>query len=296
VAAPAIILGRPVTPAHAEPPPNEPPQLGATVDEALSVLAWLQSRRVPEPHASLPPLGAVAQEMVRRAAVGEERLRSRSELDDVTQAALNRQHRVPLAILFSLGIATGVMGTLAAQALFSHSREAKPTPPVVALKVRPSDGEPKTEPRPAAGDAGAESAQGQSARDLQENAERAAQRPLHIVALGPIDVTPEVEQIPSIFTDNGTVTSSLLSKTDTSADASGPQSTIDLMEPKGARIRLDGVLIKDKVPIKALVLKPGHHELRIMMKGRTKRDLAFSIDPGERIDLTKRLKRHPGAK
>src|SRR5262249_48065027 len=70
------------------------------------------------------------------------------------------------------------------------------------------------------------------------------------------------------------------------------QATFDLLEPKGARVRIDGSLLKESVPIKGLSIKAGRHKMRIYVK-KTRRDLIFAIDGGEHLDLTPRFKRKP---
>jgi serine/threonine protein kinase len=269
-----LIRGTPLSPAQPVPASQgKQAEAHAAVDEALSVLAWLQSGRYQQPNfQGLPALAAAAQEMQKRAAI-EEQAPPHAETDDVTLAASGRQQRVPLAILFSLGAATGVMGTLAVQGLIGHSRDAKPVIAQTTPRARAAQRTPADEP--AATEAIEEALPGENA-PLTEEAEAA--RPSHVMELGPFDVRPDEEQ--AALNESAT------------ASVSG-DSAIDLFEPKGARLRLDGQLLRDKVPIKGLVLKPGKHEIRIL-KGKWRKDLPFTLEPGERVDLTRRLRRHVG--
>ncbi|MCK6552820.1 hypothetical protein L6R52_43755, partial [Myxococcota bacterium] len=65
---------------------------------------------------------------------------------------------------------------------------------------------------------------------------------------------------------------------------------IELTEPRGARVRLDGTWLDKKIPLKGQELEPGRHQIRVQ-KGTARWDLTFTIEPGERLDLTRRLKR-----
>jgi serine/threonine protein kinase len=245
VAPSAVIRGVPVRPG-----PTAPEQPGdAAVDEALSVLAWLQSRN--EPQRSEPALSSVAAELAQRSAVPSDSSQARSEIP--TAYASVRRERAPLALVFSIGAVCGVLLTLAMQAFFRDDapKTAELPLPAPAIALAAPVEEVAEDPEPIPDDEAAELAEAQELEALEEE---------------------QAEQPPA----RGVLT--------------GEQGTFELLEPRGARLRLDGVLLKQRVPIRDLVVKAGRHRLRIYVK-KTRRDLLFSVEGGEHVDLTPRIRK-----
>ena len=64
--------------------------------------------------------------------------------------------------------------------------------------------------------------------------------------------------------------------------------SLEILYPKGARVRIDGKTLRSTVPIKNIRLSPGAHSVRVW-KGKYKRDLRFEVVAGGRYVMNKRL-------
>ncbi len=61
--------------------------------------------------------------------------------------------------------------------------------------------------------------------------------------------------------------------------------TIDIRFPRGARVRIDGIRLRKKVPIYKFVVEAGRRRIRISKKGYT-REFEFDIRSGERLEVS----------
>lgn len=224
-------------------PASPPSSTGAeaSVEDVLSVLAWLQTRGEGS-SAALSVSGTIP------------------SVPSVRARAAPAPSRVPL--LFAAGVALGVLATLGMQSFLAH---LAPEPGVV--------------PRAPIG-ASAEHGMARRIDGSGASPRLTAREP-----------RPE---LPPETTGPG-----YPARTSSSATSGrGDLGAIDLLEPRGARVSVDGVVLEQRVPIRDLPLASGWHELRIV-KGRGRRaraadevGLGFSLEPGERLDLTRRLRRH----
>ncbi len=71
------------------------------------------------------------------------------------------------------------------------------------------------------------------------------------------------------------------------AMAPSTRGTFDLAEPRGARVFVDGVRLKKRVPIRGFAVEPGHREI-LVTKGRFRRWIEIDVKPGQHFDLTDR--------
>lgn len=265
IAPSAVIRGVPVRPgpvAPAEPSPG-------AVDEALSVLAWLQSRNDP-PLPEQPALTINGGELAKRSAVPA--INAQAEEARTAHSRIV-QERAPMLVVFALGAISGVLLTLAMQAFFRE--DPAPAPKLQAPKVPVQP--PVIAPAIAA------------ATELPKNGEQPVaeeEQPIAEEEAAELAEAQELDAIEEASSDEETLKL---------AGNGAEVGTFDLFEPRGARVRIDGTLLKERVPIHGLPIKSGRHKMRIYVK-KTRRDLIFSIGKGEHLDLTPRFKRRPGNK
>jgi serine/threonine protein kinase len=212
-------------------PDAPPPQM----DEALSMLAFLQAQQHPVAPSATRPMRA-AEAPAPRAPARPAPPRDPEPLPDLRPRAGGK-----LAFM-TLGLALGIGGTLAVQALL-------PKPPPVAA------------PLPA----------------LVEAPPPAAPPPVAVVA-------PPPEPEPAEAVEEAVEEPAPLE-----VPARAP-ATLTVATPKGARVRLDGRLLPGKVPLEAIEVPPGDHELKVV-KGRYKRQVEFTAAPGAHYELKKRVER-----
>ena len=71
-------------------------------------------------------------------------------------------------------------------------------------------------------------------------------------------------------------------------------STLDVVSPAGARVRIDGTPLKKRVPVRGLTLEPGRHRVQVS-KGKYRRTVDVTLAPGDhevvRFRRKKRRKR-----
>ncbi|MBI4821893.1 MAG: serine/threonine protein kinase [Deltaproteobacteria bacterium] len=64
---------------------------------------------------------------------------------------------------------------------------------------------------------------------------------------------------------------------------------LDVLFPVGARVKVDGKLLDDKIPIRGLVIGPGNHQVQIIAKSKHIRPkLTVTITAGQRLVLDKK--------
>lgn len=194
----------------------------ASVDEALSVLAWLQSR---ENDATKPSERASALSNLVEAA----QVSGSGPTADLGDKPSNRR-----VWLLAGGLAAGIVLTLIGQAVFFGGDPPAQAPPTLA-NTPPSG--------PKAGVASA------------------------TVAEDEADPEPEPDPPPVTAPYRGLA-------------------ILDIMHPKGARVRIDGRLIPGRVPIRGLEVGAGKRRIRIV-KGRYVRDLVLDLEDGEQMVLNR---------
>lgn len=63
------------------------------------------------------------------------------------------------------------------------------------------------------------------------------------------------------------------------------RATFDLERPRGARVFVDGIRLKKRVPIRGFEVEPGHREI-LVTKGEFQRWIEIEARPGQHFDLT----------
>lgn len=216
-----IVRGTPINP----PSEEEDPDTQQAVDEALSVLAWLQTRQDERRDQGPLDLGQLAADAARE--------RDDTRTTGAVRAQLDlRPEKRRAALLFGAGLLAGVLLTVLVQALFSSDPEPPAPEPVAARTDSP---DPELEPQ--------------------------EEPPLEADLVPP---TPSSE--------------------------AGGSLTLDVLYPRGARVRLNGELLQNRVPIRGINLAPGEHSLRVV-KGRYRREVRFEARGGERWVMAKRLRK-----
>ncbi|MBK6690404.1 MAG: serine/threonine protein kinase [Deltaproteobacteria bacterium] len=192
----------------------------ASVDEALSVLAWLQARQSdqtkpnerPSALSNLvePPPGPTAD-------LGKPKSQNKRTL------------------IWGAGLLAGIVLTLIGQAVFFGDQ---PNPKASA-------------PDPAANTKDPTLVATASVTEEEEEP----------------DLPPEPELPPAVAPYKG-------------------MAILDIMHPKGAKVRIDGRLIRGRVPIRGLEVGAGKRRIRIV-KGRYVRDLVLDLEDGEQMVLNR---------
>lgn len=234
-----IVKGQPVdAPMSEVQGPNE------SVDEALSVLAWLQARQSAEalkapdrapsappkaPSTSAPPLDLSA------LSVPDE------PLPDL------RSRGGKTALVFVGGLALGVLLTLGAQALMPAEPEEAPE---AIARVESTEANP---PKPV------EAAPVELAPPPAEE----------------VEAPPPVEEEPPVVEEP--------------PPAPAP-ATLDVTYPRGARVRVNGRLLKRRVPVRGLKLDEKKNTVRIFKRGYRK-TISFEPEPGAQYEMSKKLKK-----
>lgn len=267
----------------------------AAVDEALSVLAWLQERQASQrlSEDSDTPIDGL-----------EHVIQAQADLSDVVQAptetALDEQldpasrpnpqqlpekmsaigpmrlpvpqekSRPPPAALFGAGLLCGVLLTLLLQALWPESQPATgalaASPAKTPVKAKAPPEVPKAPP------------------EVQKTPETPA-------------VVPPVTLTPTEQTEQTAQTAQAVQAVETAQVEQPPPppkppafAILDITFPRNARVRLNGNLLKERVPIKGLELEAGHHEFTVR-KGRYRKRVKLDVEGGEKYRMTRRLKR-----
>ncbi len=217
-----IVRGTPVAPASGELAALATPEnTDQAVDDALSVLAWLQSQSQPQVPAAPPP-GTPAL----RATVDAALARDDTRITRPAAPVLRPKRRGTLT--FAAGVLAGALLTIAVQ----------------ALRSEPPDFEPDDEEE------------------------------LVVEPVSPPPATSVMETVPP----------------PPAPATTKPATTLDIVHPRGARARVDGRLLPDRVPILGVRLTPGDHTVKVW-RGRYRRELRFEAKPGERYVMSKRLKK-----
>ncbi len=255
----------------------------AAVDEALSVLAWLQERQASQrlSEDSDTPIDGL-----------EHVIQAQADLSDVVQAptetALDEQldpasrpnphqlpeqisaigpmrlpvpqekRSLPPAALFGVGLLCGVLLTLGVQALWPESQPAAGGALAASPAKPPEPARAPVEPPKAP-------------PEVQKTPEPPPTKP---AVVPPVTLTPEVKVEPPAPPPP---------KPPTFA-------TLDITFPRNARVRLNGNLLKERVPIKGLELEAGHHEFTVR-KGRYRKRVKLDVEGGEKYRMTRKLKR-----
>lgn len=76
-----------------------------------------------------------------------------------------------------------------------------------------------------------------------------------------------------------------------SAEARG---LIDLTQPRGARIWIDGIRLKRRAPLQHFAVEPGHRRI-LVVKGRYRRWIEIDIEGGQHLDISRTQIRDLGA-
>lgn len=221
-----IVRGRPVEPSSSAKPPEDP---NASVDEALSVLAWLQSRPVEVPKGE--------------ALVAAPRNPTISRPDEPLPQLTNRRGQT--IFTFVAGLALGVVLTVIGQGLFGRAAVEAPPPAEQAAVAPPTEAPPASEP----------SLEAPAAEVLEAAPEAPPPEP--------IEEAPEAAPIPA---------------------------TLDVVYPRGARVRVDGRLLKKRVPVHGMELSPGEHTIRIFKRGYRK-VFTFSPEDGAHYEMSRKLRK-----
>ncbi|MCA9555982.1 MAG: PEGA domain-containing protein, partial [Myxococcales bacterium] len=241
-------------------PDSAPPRM----DEALSMLAFLQAQQHQAVHPIAGPAGTQRAAPMDPAATRpmpavEPPAAPRPKVEDPADAEplpeLRPRVGGKLAFL-ALGLALGVAGTLGAQAFLPRQHTLTPLP---ALADAPA-------------------------------ADRVEIPPVAVppVEVPPVEVPPPVEETPS-----AAVTPEEPPPEDTPPPLEVPvpapaPAVLTIAYPKGARVRLDGKLLPGRVPLEAIPLEPGAHEVKVV-KGRYKKQVELNAEPGARYELKRHL-------
>lgn len=239
-----IVRGQPVAD-----PAEQQEEAFESVDEALSVLAWLQSRQAEQAgQTPPPPVGDKAPTKPAPTAstsAPDARLDLSAHVPDEPLPEL-KSKRGPMLLVFTLGLLIGVVGTLAGQALLGE--DAPPKTEVAAADAVESPAQAPPPPKP----------------EPEPEPEPEPKKPT-------LEVPPvELEAPPP---------------------PPAPPAKLDILYPRGARVRVDGRLLQRKVPIYGIELDDGNHTIRVFKKRGYKKSITFAAKRGEQFELKKKLKK-----
>jgi eukaryotic-like serine/threonine-protein kinase len=177
-----------------------------------------------------------------------------TEAQRPTQRIKKKKKGLPIAVVFG---AVFVLGTASGMGLYALVVDEAPRPPpAVAPETKIAEPPPAPEPAPPPAPAPA-----------------------------PVVVEPQAPD-PDLDLDN-IPPEDPIHDFEAEADIPAPgKAMIDIPYPKGAKVKLDGVLLKKKTPIKSLELDPGAHEVVILLPTKKKpRVIPIVLDAGDHLDL-----------
>jgi hypothetical protein len=217
-----------------------------SVDEALSVLAWLQSRQAeqgsPDRMATKPA----------SAATPERTLDLSGQLVNEPIPQL-KSNRGPMILVFAAGLVLGAVLTLGGQMLSGTEPASELDGSAEIAAATPDDAEPEAE----------------APEGLVEPPSPAEPEDAPSSSPDPVEVAP-VELV---------------------APPPPPRpARLDILYPRGARVRVDGRLLNRRVPIRGIELSEGNHSIRVFKRGY-KKAVTFKAANGELFELKKKLRK-----
>ncbi len=249
--------------------PHSSPQAAAEFDAALNVLAWLQTQQTPD--------SSTNEQSPKEIDVEDTPVQAPPQVEIVKGRPLESSAPAPArksaksALIFVAGCLCGAAVT----GLFFQSQKQEPIAPIAPASAQ---AKPKTTLIAAA--------QPQRAA-VDEPLPPSKANPFAPPASETTPVEPKKEAEPTAKAAAVPATSKVPSPVP--KDRLAP-ATIDILYPRGARVRLDGKRLPGRVPIRGISLPVGKHRVKIY-RGRYRRYLNIQARPGEYWKLTRRLRK-----
>ncbi len=243
-----IVRGQPVdAPGATQQTSAEDPN--ESVDEALSVLAWLQARQSADALAAdrgTPAPSISGPSITSSTSAPQLDLKALSVPDEPLPNLKNTGGKT--LMVFLGGLALGVVLTLGVQSII-----ATPEAPATEAIARVESTEAKTEDPP----------------------------PPPVEA-APVELAPPDETTEPDAPDEAPV--------EEAAEAPAAPATLDVLYPRGARVRVNGRLLKRRVPVHGLTLDDKKNTVRIFKRGYRK-VISFTPEPGAAYEMSRKLKK-----
>ncbi len=265
------------------------------VDEALRVLAWLQSKTNGEGEPSVPPLDTKLPPRQQSAA----QIRTKPS----SQPTKQQWGTAHVVVGVVLGALMGVLLTLAAQSAFRRSPNQDPSSSTSnpyaqwhpAKKSLPDGGTPGVpmEAKPPGAAETRDPKVNEAKGDEPKGDEPKGDEPKGDEPKGdePKGNEPKGDEPQTTAAAANPTPEVPVPKTPKKA----AEGRLDVLSPRNARVRLDGHWLKKRVPIRGLKLKPGRHRLSVH-RGTYRKSVSFRVRRSEHWQMTRRLRRVKGSK